>query len=245
LACSGPLAHDETVTIDVEGPRGALGLVVAHREGLHVAEAGEAHRADRGLGPPRDEGVGIAVFDHAPGLPDVVVRGRAGGDDAHVGAAQVELHRDHPAGDVRDHHRDGERRDARGGFLEQVRVLGLEGDESADAAADHAAETVAIDRVEIDSGIPDRHDRSRHPELGEGIGAAGILGILEERARIKAAHLSGDLAVVVGEFGLVDSGNTALAGNEAVPEGLEIVSDRGNDSDSGDDDAAFHDGWAS
>ena len=237
---TGPFAHDKTITIDIKGTRGALRLVVAHRKGLHVAESGEAHRTDRRLGATRDEGVGVAEFDHAPSFPDVVIRGRAGGNDAHVRTTEVEFHRDHPARDVRDHHRDGERRNARGGFLEQVAMLGLQRDESSDAAADHAAEAVEIHLIKIDPRIPHRHDGSGHAELGERVGAARVLRVREKGSRIKPADDPSDLAIVAGETRIVDARNPARSGDEAAPRALQIVSNRGDDSHSGDDDASFH-----
>jgi len=76
--------------------------------------------------------------------------------------------------------------------------------------------------------------------LGEGVGATGVLVIGEERRRVKAADDARDLAVVIGQHRIIDPGNTAFSGNKIIPEGLQIVSNRRDDSHSGNYDASFH-----
>ena len=52
------------------------GVVVAGREGLHLAEAGETDRVDGGLGAPRDCFVGVlaAALDRGLDLPAAMQR---------------------------------------------------------------------------------------------------------------------------------------------------------------------------
>ena len=55
---ASPLRHDEPVAIAVEGPTGAVGGVIASRQGAHAGEAREPHRGDGGLAAPGDHDVG-------------------------------------------------------------------------------------------------------------------------------------------------------------------------------------------
>jgi len=58
--------------------------------------------------------------------------------------------------------------------------------------------------------------------------------------RVKSPHLARDFTVIISQNRIVDPGDTASSGDKAAPEGLQIVSNRGDDSHSGDYDASFH-----
>src|SRR5205823_14363501 len=92
----------------------------------------------------RQDNVGLTEFDHAPGFANRVVRGGAGGNDAHVRTAHPEFHRDQSARHVADEHWNGESGNALWTFGKQNGVLVFERFESPAAAADENAETVRI-----------------------------------------------------------------------------------------------------
>lgn len=76
-----PLAHDEAVPLQVEGPRGRRGIVVEagrHRPG--GGEGSQADAVDAGLGPAADGDIGLAGPDQARGVADGLGAGGAGGD---------------------------------------------------------------------------------------------------------------------------------------------------------------------
>ena len=240
---TGAFAHDESVAVPVERARGLFRIVVAEAEGLHVGEAREAAGADGGFRSAADHAVGIAKFDHPPGFTDVVVRGRAGGDDGHVRAHEAVLSGDHAAGDVGDHHRDEEGRDAAGALFQKDLILGFQRAEAADPTADHDADAMRIDAVRVHTAVLDGHFGRRHGELKVPVRAAGFLVIVEEGCRIEIRDLTTDFAIVVRGVHALDLPDPALSFEDAFPEIFLGVSDWGNHSDSGDDDAATVHDW--
>ena len=236
---AGAFAHDEAVAVFIEGAGSAFGIVVAGAERLHVGETAEAHRQDGGFGTAADEAVGIAEFDDAPGLADVVVGGGAGGDDDHVRSREAEFHGNDAAGDVGDHHRDGERRNALRPLGHEGRVLAFEGGESADAAADHHAETAGIDGGNIESTICHGHFRGGDGELHVAIRAPGILGNAEIAVRIEVFHLTGDLAIEGLGIEIGDRCDPAATRFQALPCGGQIVAQGADTTNACDDYAAL------
>ena len=61
------LAHGEAIPLRVKGPRGALRLVVARRQGLHRGEARDTDRRDASLRSAGDHHLRIAAFDDLSG----------------------------------------------------------------------------------------------------------------------------------------------------------------------------------
>ncbi len=224
----------------VEGAGGAGGLVIAGGEGLHGGETAYAEGDDRGLGAAGEEGVGFIGADHAPGLADGVAGGGAGGDGGEIWALEAEFHGDEAAGHVGDHHRDHEGRDAAGAFVHEDGVLIGEGFESANAAADDAAEAGEV-RADggIELAIGEGVAGGGHGELGVTVGAADVLGAFEVADGLEALDLAGDAAVVFRGIKGGDGADAADAGGEVGPEGLEVHAHRGDDSKAGDDDSAF------
>src|SRR5437868_12250525 len=85
---------DESVAVAIPWSRGALRIVIARTQRLHRAEAGKTDRDNGRLRAAGHENIRVAKLNHAPGLTDGIVRGRAGGNDAHVRSAHSEFHRD-------------------------------------------------------------------------------------------------------------------------------------------------------
>ena len=61
--------------MEVEGPARAGRLVVAGREGLKEAEAGEGDLVDHGVDTAGDGQVEVAPADDVEGVPDGLARG--------------------------------------------------------------------------------------------------------------------------------------------------------------------------
>ena len=108
------------------------------------------------------------------------------------GPRRSELHRDQAARHVADQHRNGERRRrGPGPLLIRTAMLILERFQSADAAADDYAETVALFRLSRSMPLSaHRHFRRGHRQLRKAIGPPRVLWIFEERLRIEIAHLA-------------------------------------------------------
>ena len=78
-------AHDEPITVLVEGSRGLLRFVVALRQRAHVGESGEAHLEQRCLGAAGDDDVDLSPLDHAQCVEEGDDAAGAGGDRTKVG----------------------------------------------------------------------------------------------------------------------------------------------------------------
>ena len=89
---TGAFAHNKAIAIAVERSRSALGLVVARAQRSHGGESRKTNRDNRSLGASSEKNIGVAELNHPPRFADGVVRGRAGGDDAHVWTMQPVLH---------------------------------------------------------------------------------------------------------------------------------------------------------
>src|SRR6185436_16007691 len=90
---AGPLADDEPVAVLVEGTAGPGGVVVARRERAQLAEAADAHRADRRLAAAGNHRVRVAALDDFVGIADGVRRRRTGGARRRVRSLRAEANR--------------------------------------------------------------------------------------------------------------------------------------------------------
>src|SRR5205814_312629 len=219
------LADDETVTVAIEWARRALRFVVALAERFHCGKSGETKFDDRSFGTAGDKNIGVAEFNHAPRFADGVIGRRASGDDAHVRAAESEFHRDNAAGHVADEHRNGESGDALRSFVHQHAKLVFERFQSADAAADDHADAIAIDLLQVDAAILDRHLGGSHGQLNETICAPDVFGVFEKVFWIELAHFTADFAIVVRGIEGLNPADAAFAFDEIFPKRLEIVAD--------------------
>ena len=116
------LAHHEAVAVDVPGPAGFLGLVVALTHGLDLAEGAHGQRRDGGLGATGQHRLGVPALDDLGGLADAVAGRRAGADDGVVGTAGAGVHGHDAGGHVRDHHGHRERADPLDAAVQHGRV---------------------------------------------------------------------------------------------------------------------------
>ncbi len=201
----------------------------------HGIESRDAQGIDAGLAAACQEGVGVAELDDAPRLADGVVRRGARADVADVRPLEAVFHADQTAGHVGNHHRDHEGRDPTRALVHEDRVLDFQRGQSADAAAEHAAEAGAVHGFEVDARVGERHLGRAHHQLRVAVTAADILRVSEIGQRIVAAHLAGDLAVVVRDVEGRDAPDAADAGDEVAPEGLQVVANRRDDAHARDD----------
>src|ERR1700736_332940 len=232
-------ADDETVTVAIKRARRALGFVIALAERFHRGKAGETQFDDRRFGTAGDKNIGVAELNHAPRFADGIVGSRTSGDDAHVGTAQTELHRDNAAGHVADQHRNGKSGHALRPFVHQDAELVFERFQSADAAADDHAEAIAVHLLQVEAAVLDRHLSRGHSQLNETIGAPDVFGVLKEILRIEVAHFTAAFAIVVRGVEGLDPAEAALALNEIFPKRLEIVADGGDSTETCNDDATI------
>ena len=190
-ACA--LADDEPVPLDIPGPAGARGLVVAGRQGPHGREAGDAERRDAGFRAAANHGVRVAVLNQTTGIAHRVRAGRAGGRDRRIRTLGAEAHRDLPGRQVDDRGQDEERRDAFGAALDQDPVLPLDHFEPADAAADHHADALGIVRADPKTARLNRHRRGGDGELDEASALLHVL-LVDPLQRVELRHLAGERA---------------------------------------------------
>ena len=142
---AGAFAHDEAVTVEVVGPGGALGIVVAAGERLHRGERRNRHRVDGRFGAAAHDDVGLAGADQVQAHVEGLGAGGAGGDRG-VGAgtgAQVEADRRRDA--VGHQHGHGHRQDTAGALFAQGVPRVQEGPDAADAGGEGHGEPVMVD----------------------------------------------------------------------------------------------------
>ena len=120
------LTENEPVTLRVEGPRCALGIVVPRRDGLHVGEPTQSHLADRGLSSARDHDVGVSHTNRLKRDTDGVRSRRTGRDRSEIGTLESQRYRHRARRHVRYHHRDEERAYSARPLLHENGVLRLE-----------------------------------------------------------------------------------------------------------------------
>jgi hypothetical protein len=93
--------------------------------------------------------------------------------------------------------------------------------------------------VWVESGVFNGHLSGGHGELEKAVCATGLLVVVEPWSRVKVDDFTTDLAVVVGGIHGLDGPDATLPREGILPEILQVVPDRGEDSDAGDDDATF------
>ena len=209
----GRLAHDEPVSLLVEGPRRLLRMVVAARERAHRVEAGDPDLGDRRLGPAREHHVGAADADLVHRVADRHVRRGARRALAHQRALRPELDR-HPAGaHVRDDRRDRERADAVGPASQQHVVALLVALQAADAGGDRRAEPVGR-RRDVHARVGLGLARGSEDHLREAVHPPRRLAIDPDR-RVEVLQLAGEVDVVVRVIERRDLRGARLAREQA------------------------------
>ena len=78
-----------------------------------------------------------------------------------------------------------------------------------------------------------------HAKLGKAIGPANFFRRRKCRSGIEVLNFSGDLRIILGYVEGCDFFDAAFAGQEVVPESADVVADRRNDAQAGDDHSAL------
>ena len=110
--------------------------------------------------------------------------------------------------------------------------------QAADAGADDDADFVAVFLVEFEAGIHQRAPRGIDAELRVTIRAADFLRRWKRGREVEILHLPGDLRVERCRVEGGDPVNATLAGDEAVPKNVQLMSERRDDAEAGDDHTA-------
>ena len=227
---AGALTHDEAAAPLVEGQGGVQG-VLRGGQGLHVGEAGSGQRIHRGLGAAGDHGVGVAVADETHGLANGVTAGGAGRDHGQGRALAAIAHGDHAGGHVGDHAGDKVGGHAAGALFQQLLMLRHEGGDAADAGADVDAEALAVHGAGDAAVLHGLHSGG-HGKLGVDI-AVHHVQLFHVVLGLKVPDLSGHLDLVVGGIELGDGADAALAGDEGIPESLDIIAHGADNAQTG------------
>src|SRR6266550_5826282 len=235
----GTLAQDEPIASLVEGPRHRLQRLTrsGQAHAAHVREAGVGGLEERCLGRARDDRNDVAATDRLRALGDVVGAGRAGGHDADVVADRPCLDGDHPRCRVHEGVRDERRWNA-------PWPLVVKSDPRLDhqllpacPGAEHDPDVLAVRIRDLEPGIEQGLLCGRDTEVHARLAPADGLRVHPLR-RIEIADLTGGLGLVPGDVELGDLGEAGVAANQVVPRGRDVVTDRADDTKTGDDDAA-------
>ena len=232
----GSFAHDEPVSLLVEGPRRLFGVVVAARQRAHGIESRYPDLSDRRLCPSGKHHVGAADADLVHRVADRHVRRGARGALAHQRALRPELDR-HPSGaHVRNDRRDRERADAVRPAGQKHVVALLVALQAADAGGDRGAEPVGR-RRDVHARVGLRLACRSEDHLGEAVHPPRRLAIDPDR-RVEILQLAGEVDVVIRVIERRDLCGARLAREQARPRRLHIVSERADHAQAGDHDSS-------
>ncbi len=232
---TGALADHETVAAGVEGPRGMLRVVVAQAERAGGGKAGHADRAHGRLAAAGEHHLGVAVADDARRVADGVGAGGAGGNGGAQRALGAQLERDVRRAHVGDHHRHEQRVHAVRALGEELVDLGVQRLQAADAAADHRPDPVRLGAgVELGVGGRQLGGRDRVPR--EEV-EPPHLALVDEVLGVEVLDLGGDVHLVVAGVEARDRPDARLAGDEPPPERVDVVAQRRDHAETGDDDS--------
>lgn len=219
-------AHDEAITLNVEGSARLFGSIVSRRERLHGIEPADRHRTDHGFRTASDDHVRETAFDEHRRVDDRVVARCAGARRCVIRPFEAVAYRDISSANIADQHRHEERRDPvwASRFKHRLLLL-LIGPHSPDTGAEDDADTITILGFEIQLRIFDRHIAGRHPELGEEVHAIDRLTI-DERKRIEALDLASKLGIVLLGIEPRDTSRAGPTARKTFPIRGKIIADR-------------------
>lgn len=236
------LAHHKTVAGGVERTRGALRVLVVLRHRHHVAEGHDGQRVDGRLGAARDDHIGAAGADHLDGVADGLRARRARADRGVDTGAGADLQADVGRRAVGHQHRHGVRGHLADALLAQHVVLVEEGGHAADAGGHHRAEPVGVDRrvlarlggeTGVRPGLTGRDQR----ELRRAVELTGV------RPRDDGARLHrdtrGDTDRQVGRPVLLEEADAGPPGEQCLPGGSGVATQRRRGTNTGDDHGAI------
>ena len=110
--------------------------------------------------------------------------------------------------------------------------------EAADAGAEDDAAAERVFLAEIEAAVLDRFDRTDHGELREPVESADVFGVhAEGRLGVEVLHFAGELDLEGGRVEQGDRRDAALAGEQPLPEAANVIANRLDVPQAGDDDA--------
>ncbi len=236
-ACT--FTHDKSIAVLVEGTGSALGIIVAGAEGAHGGKPAHAEGDAGGFTATGNHDVRFIIANQAPGFPDTIIGGRTGRDDGKIGTGKAKLDGDQAGGHVGDHHRDHERGDPPGSFVQKDLILIGEGLQSTNAGSDEDANTVSGDLGGIQPGMEHGLLGGSHGELRVAIRPAGVFLVTKILLRFKIQDLGRKAAIVLGGIPDGDRRDAALACHKVIPRGIDVEAEGSDRSHAGDDNAPF------
>mmetsp|Transcript_20756 Transcript_20756/g.45485 ORF Transcript_20756/g.45485 Transcript_20756/m.45485 type:complete len:317 (+) Transcript_20756:689-1639(+) len=238
---AGALAHDEAVAALVPGLGGALGVLVVGAERAARHEAAQPHGDDGCLRAARHDHVRVAAQDVVRGRVEAVVGGGAGGGDGVIGAHEARLDAEERAAHVGDGKGDEEGGDLLGALLHQVLHAVLEHLDASHAGADQHAALDLVQLLErLGAHLQARVDQgllAAHHCVLEAVIIAALALPVDEALAIEVLDLPGKLGGELRCVKAVDHVDTALASEQLVVEGVNVVTEDGADTHTGDDNA--------
>ena len=235
----GAFAEHETVAIGVERSTGGGRIVVAFGQGPHVGEAADAHRGDGRFRAARDHHVGVVVLDRLEGIADGVGGAGAGRGHGVVGSADAELDRDVAAGGVEHQLGNGEGRDTFGTLAQQPLHLSLDLLQSADARAQDHAAAEGVFGGKVQAGVIHRIDGGHQRELREAVDPLHFL-VGDVVDRIPVVDVAAKLDLERRRVEQPQRMNPAFARQHALPEVVDLTTQRRDDTQTGYDHPSFH-----
>lgn len=200
---AGAFTHNETVTTDIERPRGAMRrLVESGRQGAGGGETSEADGVDAGFRPAADRNIRLLCADHPGRVADCLDTGGAGGYRGADRPFETVTDRNLAGGEVHEKRGHGEGREPPHTALVNRADRLRDCREAADAGRDHRGRALLFNRAcRLPAGLLDclfrrrqrQQDKAVHLALvlrrNDPIGIEAIGGILG-----KGGHRPTDLA---------------------------------------------------
>ena len=141
--------------------------------------------------------------------------------------------------DVGNEFGDGEGRDAAGTFIDELFNLGLGDVQTADARTVDDTGAIRVEGTRGQTGLVDGLLSGSDGKVRALVHALG-LSALDVLGDVEVLDLGGQLDLVIGHVKAGDRADAALAVLERLPEGRDIVADRGHRAHTCNDDS-FHD----
>src|SRR6266516_4653476 len=210
-------------------------ILVLGGQASHGDEPGEDDRLDRGLGPAGEHGVRVSALDQLGRLADRVRAGRAGRDGRVVRPPDSQRDRQLTARRIDQHTRDEARRDPFVAALTEDLALLHDPRDPADRRAEGDSDAVRIEPVQPRALDRLRTGGERHQDV------AVELALLLRRGdagRIEILDLGGNPNRVIARVEGADPVDPALTGKRGAPGFGRRVPERGDRSETGDDDSA-------
>ena len=207
-------------------------IIIARRKGLHGVEATHTTLADGSLRTTGHDHVGLAEAQQVESVGQRIGRRGTGAGGGEVGSVEAEVDADLSSGDVGDHLRDEERREA-GTFLLVESVVGsllLKRLDTADTYTIDHADAVLIDLVEVEAAVLHTLHGTGHGQLCVAVHLAGVLAV-DPLVGIPVFHLTGKLGLEVGGVEQRNRSCAAHTLDHVLPSLLGSVSQRGDSAE--------------